>query len=74
MATSEIFFSLERDFMAWRVENPEMWAALVVAFLALVVSLCAFWYVCERHNRIQAAKVARRRKREREAIKMNGGL
>lgn len=74
MENSEILFSLERDFMAWRVENPEMWTALVVAFLTLVVSLCAFWYVCERHNHIQAAKVARRRKRERMAIKMNGGL
>lgn len=74
MATSEIFFSLERDFMAWRVDNSELWAALIVAFLALVVSLCAFWYVCERHNRIQAARVARQRKRERMAIKMNGGL
>lgn len=74
MENSEILFSLERDFIAWRADNPELWAALIVAFLALVFALCAFWYVCERHNRIQAAKVARQRKRERMAIKMNGGL
>lgn len=74
MENSEVLFSFERDFIIWRAENPELWAALVACFLVLVVALCAFWYVCDHMRKVERVRVMRERERRRRVIRMNGGL
>lgn len=73
MNTSEVFFGTELDYMAWRSENPEMFAAIVVLSLLIVAVLCLYCHVMVRERKITAMRIERERaRREREVRKMNG--
>lgn len=72
--TTELFFGPELSFMAWRSENPELFALIVVLSLLLVAALFLYWWLGYRERNITAIRIERERARKNRAARMNGGF